>query len=388
MKRLTIKIQWPGLMMLMILAVAPNAKSQSISDCYSRATVVGKNVTGGLVGQIPENADVHNTYSTGLILYENSETAGGLIALAHDNATVRNSYWDRETAGISISSGGFARTTDKMTYPYDGSTYLGWSFSTTWQQDINGQNRGYPFLQGLSPELYDLSLEVNNPALGTVTGGEKYSNGATVFAEAQPGPGIELKAWQNSTAQDVSQEAVYRFYMPAADYMLTAVFDYIDYIIDAQVDPPGSGQVSGTGTYHIDDIVTLTATANQDYRFVEWTDTQNQFISSDQLLELTVEEADISLVARFELKTSTGETESWPAIVLPNPFGEFLYISTPAQDYRIVITDLNGKLVYQGRGEGDYRIDARHLPEGYFTLNLFKDNKRIYTQKLLHIIQD
>ena len=105
------------------------------NNCYATGNVHGYDTVGGLIGS---GGTVYNCYSTGQV--QGTYNLGGLSG-GHTNAT--NSYWNTETSGMSISYGGYGRTTDQMTDPYADNTYVGWDFTNIW---INAGSGTYPIL--------------------------------------------------------------------------------------------------------------------------------------------------------------------------------------------------------------------------------------------------
>jgi subtilase family serine protease len=83
------------------------------------------------------------------------------------------------------------------------------------------------------------------------------------------------------------------------------------YTISASVDPAGSGTVSGTGAYELNQTATLVATPATGYEFVNWTESGG-VVSTDPSYAFTVT-ADRSLVANFQLVTLLLTTEVNPA---------------------------------------------------------------------------
>lgn len=84
------------------------------------------------------------------------------------------------------------------------------------------QSAETPFMEVL-PATYTLSLGVNIPGAGTLTGAGVYLAGQQVNLQAQAAPGFQFLNWtQGGTI--VSTQAAYSFAMPAADVQLTANF--------------------------------------------------------------------------------------------------------------------------------------------------------------------
>jgi hypothetical protein len=123
--------------------VGVNEGASVISNSYSKGSVNGISNIGGLVG-MQYYSSIESCYSTGPV--NGSSETGGLVGF-NDNSTVSDSYWNIETSGQASSSGGNARTTAEMTYPYATNTYTGWDFTDIWVEDANfSTNNGYPYL--------------------------------------------------------------------------------------------------------------------------------------------------------------------------------------------------------------------------------------------------
>jgi hypothetical protein len=112
-----------------------------IINSYSRSRVYGLSSVGGLSGSVT-NADIINSYSTGLVSATSSFNVGGLVGVSV-NPAVTNSYWDTQTSSRTISDGGTGKTTAQMKTQ---STYVGWNFDSVWEID-SSVNEGYPHLK-------------------------------------------------------------------------------------------------------------------------------------------------------------------------------------------------------------------------------------------------
>lgn len=165
------------------------------------------------------------------------------------------------------------------------------------------------------------------PTDQTVTEGQS----ATFTVEASAGSETPTYQWQQKTAAsgsdwtDISQETSasytisstttsmsgnqYRCVVKsasgvsvtsaAATLTVEAYTPPTTYTISADVDPAGSGSVSGGGSYTEGTSVTLTATNNPGYRFVGWVDQSGQSVSSDNPFTF-VATSDSTLTAKFE----------------------------------------------------------------------------------------
>ena len=99
----------------------------SVTNSYSTVVILGGNSfgNGGLIG-VSYQATIINSYSTGSVT--GSGTNGGLIGWS--NGTTTDCFWDTDTSGLLISSGGTGKTTIEM-QTLSTFTNVGWDFGTS-----------------------------------------------------------------------------------------------------------------------------------------------------------------------------------------------------------------------------------------------------------------
>lgn len=115
---------------------------------------------------------------------------------------------------------------------------------------------------------YNIQVNVDPAGGGVVSGGGAYYEGDTATVTAQPGEKYDFSGWKGN-GQIVSESASYSFVVTGPKN-LTAAFALKKFQVIASVDPPGSGEVAGAGTYDIDTEVTVAATAGESYVFARW----------------------------------------------------------------------------------------------------------------------
>ena len=108
-----------------------------------------------------------------------------------------------------------------------------------------------------------LTLNVNNPLWGSVVGAGTYEHGTTVDFSAVPAEGCYFVNWSDG---DINAG---RTITLTKDTTITANFAIHQYTITTQAT---NGIVTGGGTYNYGTQITLTATANEHYHFVRWSD--------------------------------------------------------------------------------------------------------------------
>ena len=151
----------------------------------------------------------------------------------------------------------------------------------------------------LPPDAHTLTLNRNNNAWGTVTGGGAYVAGAEVEITAIPNTGYRFVEWEDSFGSTVSTDTTHTFTMPAADVTLLAIFEQA-FTLTLNRNNNTWGTVTGGGTYAAGAEVEITATPNAGYRFVEWEDSFGSTVSTDTTHTFTIPAANVTLLAIFE----------------------------------------------------------------------------------------
>ena len=111
-----------------------------------------------------------------------------------------------------------------------------------------------------------ITTEVTPEGSGTVTGGGTYDYGETITLTAQNNTGYVFIMWEDGETTNPRTVVV------EGDTTFTAVFKPLQYEITTECDPVEGGTVSGAGTYDYNSIATLTATPNENYIFLCWSD--------------------------------------------------------------------------------------------------------------------
>ncbi|BDX39097.1 hypothetical protein CYCD_24520 [Tenuifilaceae bacterium CYCD] len=150
--------------------VASEAQKAYISECYSAGgTVSGKSISGGLIGEITlarltncyacvsvrgsnnyngglvgNNgyfSSISNCYASGLVQSTYYYYLTGGLTCRNYEATVNNSYWDKETSKQSTSVDGIGLTTADFC---ESTNFSGWDFTSTWQMGATNED---PYLR-------------------------------------------------------------------------------------------------------------------------------------------------------------------------------------------------------------------------------------------------
>ena len=155
---------------------------------------------------------------------------------------------------------------------------------------------------------YTISAVANPVAGGTINGAGDYTHGQTVNLSAVANTGYTFVNWTENDAE-VSTDATYSF-TATENRNLVANFQINTYTILASANPVAGGTVNGAGDYTYGQTVTLNATANTGYNFVNWTENDTE-VSTNAEYSFTAT-ADRTLVANFEAITYTISASASP----------------------------------------------------------------------------
>jgi surface protein len=212
------------------------------------------------------------------------------------------------TAGGSIAGAGnynHGASVSLVATPNTGYTFVNWT--------ENGQqvstNANYQFTATANRNLvanftlnaYTISAVANPTAGGSITGAGNYNHGASVSLVATPNTGYAFVNWTEN-GQQVSTNATYQF-TATANRNLVANFTLNAYTISAVANPTAGGSITGAGNYNHGASVSLVATPNTGYTFVNWTENGQQ-VSTNATYQFTAT-ANRNLVANFTLNAYT-----------------------------------------------------------------------------------
>lgn len=150
------------------------------------------------------------------------------------------------------------------------------------------------------------------------------------------------------------------------------------YTITVAANPSEGGNVNGGGTFNHGQSCTLTAVANTDYTFVNWTKDDIE-ISTDTCYTFTVTES-ATYVAHFRYYDNVNE-ETTAIQIYPNPFASTLSIRAEKAVKSVCIFDLYGRLVKEQKVYGrDIDLDMSELSVGSYLLQLDYGDSRCIRQ--------
>ncbi len=176
-----------------------------------------------------------------------------------------------------------------------------------------------------------ITVHANDSTMGSVSGTGLYGFNAPVTLTATAYSGYHFLRWSDGNTQNP------RYLAAVRDSSITAIFVSNVSTITVANANPDMGNVSGSGVYYYQNLVSITATANYGYHFVQWNDgnTQNP--------RTILVSQDSAFTAYFALNTySIVATSNSTTMGSVSGGGQYTYLhemsmtATPAYGYHFV----------------------------------------------------
>ena len=216
---------------------------------------------------------------------------------------------DPEEYGVVSGAGSYivGSTVNMIAYPFPGYYFINWTENGA---EISTDDT-YTFIATQDRTLvahfamdsYTVTVNVDPADGGTVTGAGTYIYNDMVTLTATPNGDYQFVNWTDETGNVVAFGPQYSFYI-TSDRTFTAHFAIEYYTVTLNVDPADAGTVTGAGTYLLDELVTLTATPNGDYQFVNWTDEAGNVVASGAQYSFNIT-SDRTFTAHFAIEYHT-----------------------------------------------------------------------------------
>jgi len=153
----------------------------------------------------------------------------------------------------------------------------------------------------------------------------------------------------------------------------------ITHTVSAIAEPAGYGTVEGAGRYTEGTEITVTATPNEGYEFVNWTEGET-IVSELPAYTFTVERT-LTLAANFRLINSVTLDNINPFKSFPNPFSSSVTFEhrLPNGEGLLSIHSITGSTVFKEKLSGTQTpFDLSHLPQGAYIYTITTGGHSIY----------
>ena len=199
------------------------------------------------------------------------------IVVTHDSTFVALFAISQYTIDVVSDHPGWGTVTGGGTYyygdtiqieatPYMGFAFAGWDDGNTDNPRTIIVTEDHTYTAHFEIRQCVITTEVYPENSGTVNGGGTYNYGSTVHLTAHSNTGYVFTQWNDGNITNP------RTIFVEGDATYTAVFTPLQYEITTECDPVEGGTVTGAGIYDYGSIATITATPNENYIFLCWSD--------------------------------------------------------------------------------------------------------------------
>lgn len=397
-----------------------------IDNCYSTGSVEGTNYTGGLVGRTFDNTKISYSYSNGEITGNNNYT-GGLVG--RNYGTIENSYSAGNVNCSGDYGGGMIGYNDngsliKSSYSKGNVTVTG--TGTMWFGGLagiitgseiensysTGSVQGNDHTGGLAGQIQNSTI-TNCYSTGLVegighTGGlVGYYNSSTVensywntetsgqqtSVEGEGKTTVEMMAmetfnnWDFDNIWQIEEDTTYPYLQWQAEAGEHNTPEL--YTLTITVNPEGAGTIEGDGLNPAGGYITISATAGEGAVFVNWTDVDENELSSEESYIFEMPNCDTTIHANFDVQFAGGfgtEEEPW-LISTPEHLNNVrLYLGYDNKDrffkqienINLDVFPWNEEKGWEPIGSGMSGFTATYLGEGNVIEGLFMNRSDEY----------
>ena len=370
------------------------AQSQSYTITVSANPANGGTVTGGGNYQQGQSCTVSATPNSGFSFTNWTENGnvvstnasytftvtGNRNLVAHFTAIPQNytvTVSANPTEGGNVSGGGTYQQGQSCTVTATANT--GYNF-VKWTENGNlvSTNANYTFTVNNNRNLvahfqaqnYYIATNANPSNGGSTSGNGLYPYGQSCTVIATPATGYDFINWTEG-GQEVSTDASYTFTVTNGRNLI-ANFSLQSFEISAVANHVEGGTITGSGTYHYGEQVTLSITTNEDWAFQNWTENGN-VVSEDKTFTF-IATADRNFVANLMYTEGVGEQSIQNLVFYPNPVNDKLTVETQEAIGKVEIYNLMGTLVYSQKGcANKVEINTADLQSGIYFIRLTND---------------
>lgn len=251
-----------------------------------------------------ENGNVVSSQANYTFVVNNNRNLVANFQAQPQNYTITVSA--NPTNGGTVTGGGTYQQGQSCTVTATANT--GYTFSN-WTENGNvvSTQANYTFnvngnrtlVANFTAQQYTITATADPVNGGNVTGGGTYNYGNSCTLNATPAAGYAFVNWTKNGTQ-VSTNASYTFTVTeSAAYV--AHFQLQTFTVNVNANPTEGGTVTGGGTFNYGETCTVTATANEGYDFVNWT--QGFFSVSNEASYTFTVTNNVNLTANFSLQT-------------------------------------------------------------------------------------
>ena len=222
-------------------------------------------------------------------------------------------------------------------------------------------------LSGPDILTYEIITSSNPEEGGTTSGGGVFEYGTSVTVSAFANADYSFINWTEDGTEG-SNHTEYTFIVTENRDLVANFEEIATYEITTSSEPAEGGTTTGGGIYNYGASVTVSAFANADYSFVNWTEDGTEVSNDTEYTFVAIENRNI--VANFDYEMAVADIENNRIKIYPNPATGLLTIKGISLKTELIITNTYGEIVFKTVAKNnELTIDVSELPAGMYFIN-------------------
>lgn len=171
----------------------------------------------------------------------------------------------------------------------------------------------------------------------------------------------------------------------AGEQVLVVLGGTPKYQLEIAVNNAEFGTVSGSGYYYADEEVELVATPADGYEFVNWTNADEEVLSTLSTFTYTMPSESTTVTANFAIVISTNIGSLTSVNVFPNPFTSKISVSGASKVKTIVVSSILGQELVRlpNSGNESIEIPTAMLSQGVYLVTLIGEANETRVSKMI-----
>ncbi len=239
-------------------------------------------------------------------------------------------------------------------------------------------------LVGNFAQAFLVTATASPAAGGTIAGAGQVPSGGTATLTATPASGYIFENWtENGNVIGSNPVLVLANITANHDVVGHFTLSANTFTVSASSNPPAAGVITGSGNVPAGGSITLTASQNWGYVFVNWTENSIVIGTSTSLTFINVQ-ANHSVIANFrDVGVGVSEQNNNDTRVFPTISNDMFNVEASCPIGEILVFDMTGSLVHKQKTELNSAVISASLwNNGTFVIRIITAD-RVYTRRII-----
>jgi len=230
-----------------------------------------------------------------------------------------------------------------------------------------------------------VSTSVAPAASGAISGGGVVAGGLPTTLTASPNAGYIFENWtENGNILGTDPQLVIP--VVSSDHNIVGHFIQSSntFTVTATPNPVDGGTITGSGNVTAGGSITLTATENPQFAFINWSENGN-ILGTDLSLTLTNVQANHSILGNFRSTVGIADQKPAEVVVYSSPSLGIITIKSSTPVTRFEVIGMDGRIIHsQSVNSENFQLSTAGYTGGTYIFRIMTSDK-IFTKKVVII---